>query len=126
MVFFTAVVSPSIFASLTNNASSKLLRTIFPRMFLFGFIITVVCLVLTLIISDFFVSLLLIFISLSFIINRNYITPRINYYRDIELEGDQKAKALFKKMHLLSVLMFLINFILLLTIILMNYINYHL
>ena len=126
MVFFTAVVSPSIFVSLSNNASSKLLRTIFPRMFLFGFIITVVCLVLTLIIGDFFISLLLIFISLSFIINRNYITPKINYYRDIELEGDQKAKALFKKMHLLSVLMFLINFILLLTIILMNYINYHL
>tara|TARA_B100000925_G_C21871561_1_gene414479 strand:- start:108 stop:488 length:381 start_codon:yes stop_codon:yes gene_type:complete len=126
MVFFTAVVSPSIFVSLSNNASSKFLRTIFPRMFLFGFIITVICLVLTLLNGDYFVSLLLIFISLSFIINRSYITPRINYYRDLELEGDQKAKILFKKMHLLSVLMFLINFILLLIIILMNYINYHL
>ena len=39
MIFFMAVVSPSVFATLSTNGSSKFLRTIFPRMFLFGFII---------------------------------------------------------------------------------------
>ena len=39
MFFFMAVVSPSVFATLSSNASSKFLRTIFPRLFLFGFIL---------------------------------------------------------------------------------------
>ena len=45
MIFFMAVVSPSVFATLSSNASSKFLRTIFPRMFLFGFIIAVLTLI---------------------------------------------------------------------------------
>ena len=126
MFFFMAVVSPSVFATLSTNASSKFLRTIFPRMFLFGFIIAVLSLVLSYISGDILNSILLIAVAISFIINRNYLTPKINDFRDKELEGDKKASSSFKYMHLLSVLLFILNFIFLVSIIIINYFNYNL
>ena len=126
MTFFMAVVSPSVFATLSTNASSKLLRTIFPRMFLFGFIIAILSLVLCYISSNILNSILLIIVAMSFIINRNYLTPKINDFRDKELEGDKKASSSFKYMHLLSVLLFVLNFVILIGIVINNYFNYNL
>jgi len=126
MIFFMAVVSPSVFATLSTNASSKLLRTIFPRMFLFGFIIAILSLVLCYISGNILNSILLIIVAMSFIINRNYLTPKINDFRDKELEGDKKASSSFKYMHLLSVLLFVLNFIILIGILINNYFNYNL
>ncbi len=126
MIFFMAVVSPSVFATLSTNASSKLLRTIFPRMFLFGFIIAILSLFLCYISSNILNSILLIIVAMSFIINRNYLTPKINDFRDKELEGDKKASSNFKYMHLLSVLLFVLNFIILIGIVINNYFNYNL
>ena len=126
MIFFMAVVSPSVFATLSTNASSKLLRTIFPRMFLFGFLIAILSLVLCYISSNILNSILLIIVAMSFIINRNYLTPKINNFRDKELVGDKKASSSFKYMHLLSVLLFVLNFIILIGILINNYFNYNL
>ena len=126
MIFFMAVVSPSVFATLSTNASSKLLRTIFPRMFLFGFIIAILSLVLCYVSSNILNSILLIIVAMSFIINRNYLTPKINDFRDKELEGDKKASSSFKYMHLLSVLLFVLNFVNLIGIVINNYFNYNL
>ena len=126
MTFFMAVVSPSIFATLSTNASSKLLRRIFPRMFLFGFIIAILSLVLCYISGNILNSILLIIVAMSFIINRNYLTPKINDFRDKELEGDKKASSSFKYMHLLSVLLFVLNFVILIGIVINNYFNYNL
>ena len=126
MVFFMTVVSPSVFTTLSANASSKFLRTIFPRMFLFGFIIAVLSLILSYISGDILNSILLVAVAISFIINRNYLTPKINDFRDKELEGDKKASSSFKYMHLLSVLLFILNFIFLVSIVIINYFNYNL
>ena len=126
MIFFSAVVSPSVFASLNSKGSSKFLRTIFPRMFLFGFVISLLAFILTILSNDLFNSILLIIIGLSFLLNRNYLTPLINKFRDQELEGNSKAAKNFKMMHLLSVLLFIINFFLLILVIVLNYINYNL
>ena len=126
MIFFMAVVSPSVFVTLSTNASSKFLRTIFPRMFLFGFIIAIFSLVLCYISGNILNSILLIIVAISFIINRNYLTPKINDFKDKELEGDKKASSSFKYMHLLSVLLFVFNFIILIGIVINNYFNYNL
>ena len=126
MIFFMAVVSPSVFSTLSTNASSKFLRTIFPRMFLFGFIIAFLSLILSYISGNILNSILLVIVAMSFIINRNYLTPKINDFRDKELEGDQKASSSFRNMHLVSVLLFVLNFIILLGIIILNYFNYNL
>ena len=126
MIFFMAVVSPSVFATLSTNASSKFLRTIFPRMFLFGFIIAILSLILSYISGNILNSFLLIVVAVSFIINRNYLTPKINDFRDKELKGDKKASSSFKYMHFLSVILFILNFIILISIIIINYFNYNL
>ena len=126
MIFFMAVVSPSVFATLSSNASSKFLRTIFPRMFLFGFIIAVLSLIFSFISGNILNCIFLIIVAISFIINRNYLTPKINDFRDKELEGDKKASSSFKYMHLLSVLLFILNFIILVSIVIINYFNYNL
>ena len=126
MIFFSAVVSPSVFASLNSKGSSKFLRTIFPRMFLFGFVISLIALILTILSNDLFNSIVLVIIGLSFLINRNYLTPLINNFRDQELEGNLKAAKNFKMMHLLSVLLFMINFFLLILVIVLNFINHNL
>ena len=126
MIFFMAVVSPSVFATLSTNASSKFLRTIFPRMFLFGVLIALLSLILSYISGKDLNSILLVIVAVSFIINRNYLTPIINNFRDKELEGDKKASSNFKYMHLLSVLLFILNFIILVSIVIINYFNYNL
>ena len=126
MIFFSAVVSPSVFASLNSKGSSKFLRTIFPRMFLFGFVISLIAFVLTILSNDLFNSIVLVIIGLSFLLNRNYLTPLINKFRDQELEGNSKAAKNFKMMHLLSVLLFMINFFLLILVIVLNFINHNL
>ncbi len=126
MIFFMAVVSPSVFATLSTNASSKFLRTIFPRMFLFGFIIALLSLILSYFSGNNLNSILLVIVAVSFIINRNYLTPKINNFRDKELEGDDKASSNFKYMHLLSVLLFILNFIILVSIVIINYFNFNL
>ena len=126
MIFFMAVVSPSVFTTLSTNASSKFLRTIFPRMFLFGFIIALLSLILSYISGNNLNSILLVIVAVSFIINRNYLTPKINNFRDKELEGDEKASSNFKYMHLLSVLLFILNFIILVSTVIINYFNFNL
>ena len=120
MIFFMAVVSPSVFATLSSNASSKFLRTIFPKMFLFGFIIAVLSLIFSFISGNILNCILLIIVAISFIINRNYLTPKINDFRDKELKGDKKASSSFKYMHLLSVLLFVLNFVILIGIVINN------
>ena len=126
MIFFMAVVSPSVFVTLSTNVSGKFLRTIFPRMFLYGFIIALLSLILCYISGNVLNSILLIVVAVSFIINRSYLTPKINNFRDKELEGDKKASSSFKYMHLLSVLLFVLNFVILIGIVINNYLNYNL
>ena len=50
------------------------------------------------------VMIMIIMMMILIIMKRNYLTPKINNFRDKELEGDKKASSSFKYMHLLSVL----------------------
>jgi len=95
-------------------------------MFLFGFLISFIGILLTIASSSFYNSIILAIVALSFIINRNYLTPMINNFRDQELEGNKVAAKKFKVMHLFSVLLFVINFFLLILVIVLNYLNYNL
>ena len=123
MFFFTIVVSPSVFSSLASEQSSKFLRVIFPRMFLFCLIISLFALILSALLNEKFQFYCLLIVSLLFFLNRNLITPKINFYRDKDIIGDQKAKKTFKMLHLISVLLFLINIVILLAIIFDNFLS---
>ena len=124
MIFFTTVVSPTTFQTLNNKDSSNYLRSIFPKLFLFGFIISILLLLISIFNDNLIVTILLIFVTLSFLFNRNFLTPLINKFRDLELTGDKVAKKKFKLMHFLSVFLFIVNFLLLSCILIINYNNF--
>jgi len=62
------------------------------RFFLFGFIISIFSLLISLFINNLIITILLTFVTLSFLYNRNILTPLINKFRDMELTGDKVAK----------------------------------
>ena len=124
MVFFVIIVSPTVFTSLSSDQASKFLRIIFPRLFLFGLILSLVT-ALGYYISSLYIEMVLALVSsILFFLNRNLLTPLINYHRDKEIEGDIKSKKYFKLLHLLSVLFFVINSIILVFFLLNNSFNY--
>ena len=124
MLFFVIIVSPTVFTALSNDQASKFLRIIFPRLFLFGLILSLVT-ALGYYISSLYIEMILALVSsILFFLNRNLLTPLINYHRDKEIEGDIKSKKYFKLLHLLSVLFFVINSIILVFFLLNNSFNY--
>ena len=50
-----------------------------------------------------------VFIATGFAINVFVLTPKINFYRDLDLDGDAYAKRIFSLLHLFSVSIFLLQ-----------------
>ena len=124
MLFFVIIVSPTVFTSLSSDQASKFLRIIFPRMFLFGLALSLFT-SLGYYFSSLYIEMILALLSsILFFLNRNLLTPMINYHRDKEIEGDIKSKKYFKLLHLLSVLFFVMNSIILVFFLLNNTFNY--
>ena len=120
MLFFVIIVSPTVFTALSSDQASKFLRLIFPRLFLFGLVLSLLS-ALGYIVSALYIEMFLaLFASILFFLNRNILTPLINYHRDKEIEGDIKSKNYFKLLHLLSVSFFVIN-LFILVFFLLNY-----
>ena len=124
MLFFVIIVSPTVFTALSSDQASKFLRLIFPRLFLFGLALSLLT-ALGYIVSALYIEMFLaLFASILFFLNRNILTPLINYHRDKEIEGDIKSKNYFKLLHLLSVSFFVINLFILVFFLLDNTYNF--
>ena len=113
MLFFIIVVSPIVFSSLSSEQASKFLRVIFPRVFLFGFVISLFSAFGYYILTLYIEMLFAITSSILFFLNRNLLTPKINHHRDKGKEGEIISKKYFKALHLLSVIFFVLNIIIL-------------
>ena len=111
MIFFMSVVTPSVFKTLDETNSRNFLRFIFPRMFLYGFILSFVTLLLSIYIRDQLLILISVFITIFFLINTYIITPKINFHRDQFNEGIIESEKFFKRYHLISVSIFLVQLI---------------
>ena len=124
MLFFVIIVSPTVFTALSSDQASKFLRLIFPRLFLFGLALSLLT-ALGYIFSALYIEMFLaLFASILFFLNRNILTPLINYHRDKEIEGDIKSKNYFKLLHLLSVSFFVINLFILVFFLIDNTYNF--
>ena len=109
MLFFMAVVPQAAFKTLSAKAVGAFLRVLFPRMFMFGLGLSLAACIVALIAGvgwQFTVSGL---IASGFALNLLVLTPKINAYRDCELEGDPAAKRIFGLLHLASVGVFLLQ-----------------
>lgn len=124
MLFFVIIVSPTVFTALSSDQASKFLRLIFPRLFLFGLALSLITALGHNISGQYIEMFLALFASILFFLNRNILTPLINYHRDKEIEGDIKSKNYFKLLHLLSVSFFVINLFILVFFLLNNTYNF--
>ena len=124
MLFFVIIVSPTVFTALSSDQASKFLRLIFPRLFLFGLALSLITSLGYNISGQYIEMFLALFASILFFLNRNILTPLINYHRDKEIEGDIKSKNYFKLLHLLSVSFFVINLFILVFFLLDNTYNF--
>ena len=111
MIFFMSVVTPSVFKTLDEKNSRNFLRFIFPRMFLYGFILSFVALLLSIYIRDQFLIIISVSVSILFLINTYIVTPKINFHRDQFNDGIKGSEKVFKRYHLISVVIFLIQLI---------------
>ena len=117
MISFMILVSPVVFKVLTKESSQTFLRTFFPRLFILGIIISGALVALTFQELNILPKILSILIFLGFLLNLLVITPNVNKYRDLELQGNKRAKKIFSILHFLSVCIFISQLILLLLII---------
>jgi len=117
MISFMLLISPIVFTVLSANDAKNFLRKFFPRLFIFGMILSSLLLVFTLRELDLFNQKLSIIIFLGFFINLFFITPKVNKYRDLEMSNVKNAKKIFSILHSVSVCIFVIQLILSLVII---------
>ena len=109
MFMFLAVVAPTLFKVLSQKAAGAYLRKLFPRMFMFGFITSSCAALAALADSHSPNATISALVALGFLGNAFILTPQINKYRDALLAGDTAAKAMFGRLHLVSVSVFLVQ-----------------
>ena len=102
MIFFPIVVATSVFKVLDEKQSSKFLRIFFPKYYLYGFILSVVGLTLSIYYDNKLSMLIFLVIMVGFVFSRQVLTPMINKSKDL---GDESK---FNKLHKYSVF---INFL---------------
>ena len=109
MLFFMAVVPQAAFKTLSAKAVGAFLRVLFPRMFIFGLGLSLAACIVALIAGVGWQITVSGLIASGFALNLLVLTPKINAYRDRELEGDPAAKRIFGLLHLASVGVFLLQ-----------------
>ena len=112
MVSFIVVTSPTVFKTLDEENSRNFLRFIFPRLFIFCFVISTLMSLFFALAGFSFGLLAGLAMAVSFLINTYLLTPKINKMKDLMLAGHSEAKNKFKKLHFASVLLYLINMVL--------------
>ena len=104
MIFFPIVVAPSIFKNLNEKQSSLFLRSFFPKYYLFGIIISLIGTIVSYPENDLIIISSFVFIFLSFLFSRQYLTPLINKAKDEINKNKNLSKVKFEKLHQFSVL----------------------
>jgi len=107
MLFFMAVVPQAAFKTLSAKAVGAFLRVLFPRMFLFGMALSFAASGAALAAGAVWQLYVSLGLAAGFAVNVFGLTPRINAYRDRDLEGDAAAKRMFGLLHMASVVIFL-------------------
>ena len=121
MTSFIAVTSPTVFKTLDEEYSKRFLRYIFPRLFNFCFLIST-GIFLFFALAEFSLGMVAgIVIAVGFLINTYLLTPRINNMRDLMIKGLTGSEKKFKMLHSVSVLLYLISMVFIVTIFVVYY-----
>ena len=110
MVFFAICIAPVSNKVLDSKNRSVFLRTVFPKNFKFGLVLSVVCLMLSGYLKNNISLVFSVILMLGFLLNLYAVMPKINNAAD---QPDQKKK--FKRLHFISVFIYSIQIIIAIT-----------
>ena len=102
MIFFPVVIATSVFKVLDEKQSSKFLRIFFPKYYLFGVVLSLIGLIISIFDKNNMSLTVFVLIMIGFLFSRQFLMPIINKAKDNN--NEQK----FNILHKISVL---INFI---------------
>ena len=111
MVLFLSVIAPSVFTSLDEENAGKLLRKLFPRMFIYGLVLTLFACVFAYQAGRVDLAILTVVSTFGFGFNTFYLTPLINEKRDELLKEPNASSKSFDLLHRLSVSIFMVQMI---------------
>ena len=109
LIFFSALVAPSVFSSLDEKNARVFLRNIFPKLYLFAGIFSLFISLILFFINN-FLSFIYFIITIGYFYSRQFLMIKINE------ASDQKNQKEFKKLHRFSVLIFIVQILLMLLI----------
>jgi uncharacterized membrane protein len=115
MLFFAAVVAPSVFKFVSAEQAGQFLRGIFPRYYLWGIVVSLIMVGLASMVSS-LVLLSSIAVLALFFLARQVLMPAINDARDQMLSGDSEAKTRFNRLHGVSVAINLLQMLILIAV----------
>ena len=109
LIFFSALVAPSVFKSLDEKNARLFIRSIFPKLYLYSGVLSL-SISLTLLFINNFLSFIFFMITLGYFYSRQFLMVKINN------ASDQKNEKDFKKLHRFSVLIFITQILLMILI----------
>ena len=112
LIFFSAIIAPNVFKTLPEKNARSFIRSMFPKLYLWGMVISLINSVSLIFLSQnaFYISII---IFLGFLFSREILTPKINAL------SDAKNQKKFQQYHTLSVIIFIIQLVLIFSIILL-------
>ena len=102
MIFFPVVVATSVFKVLDEKQSSKFLRIFFPKYYLFGLVLSLLGLIISIFEKNNISLTVFVLLIIGFLFSRQFLMPIINTAKD---NNNEKK---FNTLHRFSVL---INFL---------------
>ena len=105
LIFFSIVVAPNVFVSLDQKSARKFIRSIFPKLYLYAFFISMTITVLT-IYHGIIYSVIFFIVSSGFLFSKIFLVKWINDISDVKQKTGKQIKK-FKILHSLSVLIFI-------------------
>ena len=105
LIFFSIVVAPNVFISLDQKSARTFIRSIFPKLYLYAFFISIT-IALLIIYHETIYSLIFLMVSFGFLFSKIFLVKWINDVSDVKQKTSQQIKK-FKILHSLSVLIFI-------------------
>jgi len=105
LIFFSIVVAPNVFITLDQKSARKFIRSIFPKLYLWAFLISII-ITLLIIYHGMIYSIAFFVISSGFLFSRTFLVKWINEVSDLKQKTNKQIKK-FKILHSLSVFIFI-------------------
>tara|TARA_B100001250_G_scaffold142911_1_gene122288 strand:- start:1535 stop:1900 length:366 start_codon:yes stop_codon:yes gene_type:complete len=120
MLFYSLFIAVNVHKTLDKQNAGKLLRVLFPSYFLTTAVLSLLALISSLLVDKILDTILLSLVFLGSIISRQYLVPKINKERDLQISGEKNSKKNFAKLHGFSVFINLAQVILLIILLINN------